>query len=298
MKNNSIVYRNKWPLVLFLLPVFVFLGLFLYYPFVMNIVNSFLSIDGLGAGASGVNDPWYANYVNMLSDPRFITSLKNTTIMMLCTVVFQVGIALVLALLVDSIKTGARIFRAVYFFPIVISASALGLLFNMIFMRNGGLVNQLLSEIGLIDEYINFKDETHYMFTMLAPVMWQYVGFYFAILVTGLNGISGDIYEAAAMDGARPMQIVFKIKLPLLYNSISTCLILAIIGSIKVFDLPWIMMGSGTPFNQSWLLGTYMYNQTFADGDVDYGSTIAVVIVVIGIVISSVANAALKEKDY
>lgn len=283
--------------MVFLLPAFLFMGLFLYYPFVMNVYNSFCNITGLGTAATGVNTPWYANYIKLVQDPIMQTALINTMILMLLTIIFQVGVALLLALLIDNIKKGTQFFRTVYFFPIVISATALGLLFNLIFLYDGGMVNQLLQNFG-ITEMIDWKDESHYLLTMLTPVMWQYVGFYFIIIVTGLNNISPDIYEAAEIDGASGIKRVRYITLPLLHNVLCTCLTLAVTGALKVFDLPWIMMGAGMPMDKSWLTGTYMYNQTFTMGDVDYGSTIAIVIVVIGVVISQIANRIFKEKDY
>ena len=219
-------------------------------------------------------------------------------LLMLLTILFQVGIALLLALLVDNIRKGASFFRTVYFFPIVISATALGLLFNLIFLYNGGMLNQLLTDLGWIKEAIDWKSEQYYMFTMMLPVMWQYVGFYFVIIVTGLNNISPELYEACSIDGATAFQRITRITLPLLHNTLCICLTLAITGALKVFDLPWIMMGQGMPMDKSWLMGTYMYQQTFITGDVDYGSAIALVIVVLGVAISQVANAIFKEKDY
>ena len=93
--------------------------------------------------------------------------------------------ALVLAILVDQIRVGAKFFRVVYFFPIVISATALGLLFNLIFLRDKGMVNQLMSLFGYSGGLIDWKNEKHALVTMLIPVIWQYVGFYFVIIVTG-----------------------------------------------------------------------------------------------------------------
>lgn len=209
----------------------------------------------------------------------------------------MVGIALILALLVDSIRVGAQVFRTLYFFPIVISATALGLMFNLIFLYKGGMVNQLLLSLGAITENINWKDEAHFMFTMLMPVMWQYVGFYFVILVTGLNNISPDLYEAASLDGASGLKTVRYITLPMLRNVLCTCLVLAITGALKVFDLPWVMFGAGMPLDQGWLTGTYMYDQTFNRGNVDYGSTIAMLIVVLGVVLSNVANRVFRPRD-
>ena len=291
------LYRKKGPLIVFLLPAFLFLIVFLYYPFLQNILNSFSDITGLGSASKGLNEPWFSNYVELFTDPKMRTALWNTVILTICTVVFQVGIALVLALLVDSIKVGAQLFRTLYFFPIVISATALGLMFNLVFLYNGGMVNQLLTNLGVVADNVDWKDTAHFRFTMLAPVMWQYVGFYFVILVTGLNNIPQDLYEAAALDGCTGLKRVCHITLPLLRNVLCTCLVLAITGALKVFDLPWVMFGAGMPQDQGWLTGTYMYDQTFNRGNVDYGSTIAIFIVVLGVVLSNVANRVFKPRN-
>ena len=305
---NSMIYKNKKPLLVFLVPAFAFLIVFLYYPFFQNVVNTFMKIGGLGRAAQGLNTPWYENYQRLFTDPYMHTALKNTLLLTLCTIVFQVGIALILALLVDTIRVGAQFFRTVYFFPIVISATALGLMFNLIFLYKGGMVNQLLLSLGqlpydvkpsgkVLVQWLDWKDQAHFLFTMFMPVMWQYVGFYFVILVTGLNNISPDLFEAAALDGADGWKRTRYITLPLLRNVLGTCLVLAITGALKVFDLPWVMFGPGMPENQGWLTGTYMYDQTFNRMNVDYGSTIAVLIVVLGVVLSNVANRVFKPSE-
>lgn len=305
---DSMIYKNKKPLLLFLLPALAFLGVYLYYPFVQNILNTFLKIGGLGRAAEGLNEPWYSNYQRLLTDPNLATALKNTLLMTLCTIVLQVGVALVLALLVDSIPRGGEFFRTVYFFPIVISATALGLMFNLIFLYKGGMINQLLLKLGalnskilpngkLVVEWLDWKDSSHFLFTMFTPVMWQYVGFYFVIIITGLNNISQDLFEAAALDGADGWKKTRYITLPMLRNVLCSCLVLAVTGSLKVFDLPWVMFGAGMPENMGWLTGAYMYDQTFNKMNVDYGSTIAVLIVVLGVVLSKVSNLLFKPSD-
>lgn len=293
---GSVIYKKKKPLLLFLIPAFLFMTIFLYYPFIQNIINSFQSISGLGNVATGVNAPWYENYQRLFTDEKMGTALINTAWMILGTILFQVGLALILALLVDNIKRGAQFFRTVYFFPIVISATALGLLFNIIFLYNGGMINQIIESFG--GTAVNWKGEQWARLTMFIPVMWQYIGFYFVIIVTGLNNISPDIYEAAEIDGANGFKRVRYITLPLLHNVLCTCLVLAITGALKVFDLPWVMFPNGMPMDSTWLTGTYMYFQTFNLGDVDYGSTIAIAIVVLGVVVSRLASSIFKEKDY
>lgn len=307
---SSMIYKKKSPLFVFLVPAFAFLIIYLYYPFFQNIINTFMNIGGLGRAADGVNQPFYENYARLFTDPDLRTALKNTVLLTLFTVVFQVGIALILALLVDSIRVGAKVFRTVYFFPIVISATALGLMFNLVFLYKGGMVNQVLLHLGLLEttvtkggrqmvEWLDWKDEAHFMVTMFLPVIWQYVGFYFVILITGLNNIPQELFESAALDGATGLKKVRYITLPMLRNVLCTCLVLAITGALKVFDLPWVMFGAGMPQNKGWLTGTYMYDQTFNKMNVDYGSTIAVLIVVLGVILSNVANRVFKpSEDY
>ncbi len=291
------IYRNKKLALAFLLPAFLFMVVFLYYPFIKTILNSFMHLKQLGAAATEFNTPWYTNYEEMLHDPNVWTSVKNTIIMMAVTLVGQVGIAIVLALMVDNIGRGKQIFRTLFFFPIVISATALGLMFNLIFLYDKGMVNQLLEILGK-QNLTDWKAEGIALFTMMAPVMWQYVGFYFVILVTGLNNISDELYEAARIDGATALQRVRYISVPLLHNVICTCSVLAVTGALKVFDLPWVMFPKGMPLKTTFLTGTYMYYHTMETKNVDYGAALAVLIVVLGVVLAKVANAIFKEKEY
>ena len=175
------IYKNKKPLFLFLLPAFIFMIVFLYFPFFKNIVDSCMEIKQLGISVEVLNEPWYSNYAKLFTDDNVRTSLKNTLIMTVVTIFGQVGIALLLALMVDNIKRGAKVFRTMFFFPIVVSATALGLLFNLIFLYDTGMINQLLSMFGK-QELTDWKSEKWALFTMMLPVMWQYVGFYFVII--------------------------------------------------------------------------------------------------------------------
>lgn len=297
MNSQPNIYKNKKPVFFFLLPAMIFLVLYLFYPFVQNVINSFQVIKGMAQPAKGWNDPFWKNYIKLFQDPYMKTAFLNTVLMIVITLVGQVGIALVLALMVDNITRGAKFFRIVYFFPIVVSATALGLLFNLIFLYDKGMLNQFLEFMGKTT-LTDWKDDAHAIITMMIPVTWQYVGFYFIILVTGLNNISDELYESASIDGATKLQRVRYISLPLLHNVVCTCSVLAVTGALKVFDLPQVMLPNGMPMGKSWLTGTYMYYWCFSAGDVDYSSTIAIIIVIIGILLSKVVNAIFKEKEY
>lgn len=285
------IYKKKTPAFVFLIPAFLFMAVFLYYPFFQNILNSFMKIKNLGGTAQGLNDPVYKNYLKILEDENIRIALKNTVIMIVVTLVGQVGIAVVLAMLVDNVKKGASFFRIVYFFPIVISATALGVLFNLIFQFDGGMLSQLAGQ------KVNWK-ELYPLTVMMTPVTWQYVGFYFIILVTGLNNIPEELYESAAIDGATRWQRVRYISWPMIHNVVCTCAVLAVTGALKVFDLPWVMFPNGAPLGKTWLTGTYMYYKTMQSPDIDYSSAIALVIVVLGVILSKVVNRIFKERDY
>ena len=276
---------------MFLIPAFLFMAVFLYYPFLQNIVNSFMKIRNLGGGAKGVINPFYKNYAELLTDPNMRVALKNTVIMIFVTLFGEVGLAVILAMLVDNVKRGTKFFRIVYFFPIVISATALGVLFNLIFQYDGGMLSQL------VGEKTNWK-ELYPLTVMMTPVVWQYVGFYFIILVTGLNNIPEELYESAAIDGATRWQKVRYISWPLLHNVVCTCAVLAVTGALKVFDLPWVMFPNGAPLGKTWLTGTYMYYKTMQAPDIDYSSAIAFFIVILGVILSKVVNKIFKERDY
>ncbi|NLM75743.1 MAG: sugar ABC transporter permease [Clostridiaceae bacterium] len=286
------LYKDKRPLIVFIVPSLIILGIFLYYPFIQNIINSFYEISGLAALGGG-KYIGIENYKRMFADPGIHQSLKNTLYMMFFAVFFQVGIALVLALMVDSITRGAQFFRTVFFFPVVISATAIGLMFNLFYSYNGGLFNQILLKLGL--ERVLWLSDELAIYMVSLPVIWQYVGFYFVIILTGLNGIPQDIFEYALLDGVTGVKKTWYISLPLIWDVIKVCLILAITGSLKVFDLPWVVAPNGAPKGLTHFLGTYMYFKTFISQSVGYGAAISVLIVVLGLVVSFTVNKVFKR---
>lgn len=275
------LYRDRRPLLLFLLPAFGLMLVFLYYPFLVNIFNSLFDIKSMAGRPEGYLG--LANYKKFfLEDPTARVALYNSLKIMGMTVLFQVGPALILALMVDNIKKGQQLFRVVYFFPIVISATAIGLMFNLFYSYDGGMLNQVRSALGLDKIFWLDKDRAFLMVAL--PILWQYVGFYFVILLTGLSGVPEEVYESAALDGATGFKKIWYITLPLISDVLVTCTTLAITGSIKVFDLPSVIARNGAPNGLTHFLGTYMHNQAFIAQNVDYGSAISIVIVLVGVI--------------
>lgn len=291
------IYKKKWPLIIFLLPSLIFLIVFLYIPFFNNIKNSLFDmttpvlLDGQVWKFIGID-----NYRRMLTDPDLRIAIWNSLKMMILTIIFQVGIAFILAVLVSNIKKMQQFFRTVYFFPVVISATAIGLIFKLFYNYNGGMLNQILETFG--QEPVNWLKPTLAFIMVVIPTLWSYVGFYFVIILTGLSDIPDEIYEVASIDGCSKFKQVFYITIPMLRGVICTCVVLAVTGALKVFDLPWVLVPNGAPQGLTHFLGTYMYQSTFGMNNYDYGSALAVLIVILGIVVSRVVNTIVQpDKD-
>lgn len=292
-KVRKMLYKRKTPLFIFLIPGLFFLFIFLYKPFIENIINSFYDMTSV---VKMPGQEWkfigFNNFKQLFADPKIRIAIRNSFLMMILAVIFQVGIAFVLAVLVSKIKKGQHFFRTVYFFPIVISATAIGLLFKLFYNYKGGMLNQLMEALGR--EPINWLSPALAYIMVSIPTLWSYVGFYFVIILTGLNTIPDDLYEASAMDGASSLKQVLHITIPMMQGVLSTCITLAVTGALKVFDLPWVIVPNGAPQGLTHFLGTYMYEQTFIISNIDYGSTIALVIVIFGVLISKLVSVILK----
>lgn len=287
------LYKKKWPLLIFLVPGFILMVIFLYKPFIENIFNSFYNMGSpVKMPGKELKFIGISNYKRLFQDGMLQTAIKNSFLMMILTIIFQVGVAFILAVLVSQIKRGQQLFRTVYFFPVVISATAIGLMFKLFYNLRGGALNQILESFGHAP--VNWLSKDLALSMISIPILWSYVGFYFVIMLTGLNDISDDIYEAAAIDGCSKFKQVFYITLPLLRGVICTCVTLAVTGALKVFDLPWVIAESGAPQGSTHFLGTYMYDQAWNISDYDYAATLAVVIVVLGVIVSKVTSKLIR----
>lgn len=288
------MYKSKILPWLFLVPILLFIVIFLFYPFGINIYHSFFSFTSiLDQNPTFIG---FNNYTSLILDQTFITSFFNTVILVGLVLVFQVGIALLLALLVSSIDKLASLFKVTFFMPIVISATALGLMFNLFYDYDFGMFNQLLVQLGF--EKVFWMDPlnlTRRFLLTMGPVLWQYIGFYFVIFLTALAGVSDEIIEASEIDGCTGIQKALKIKIPMIQNVTRTVFVLAITGTLKVFDLPHVISPGGYPNGKLHLLGTYMYEKAFNSNQLGIAAAFAVIIAISGVIFSGISNKLLKQ---
>nr|MBC9201165.1 sugar ABC transporter permease [Paenibacillus sp. PL91] len=273
---------------LFLFPAAVLMSIFIYYPFLKSIYLSFFRTNGFFDKKFVA----FENYKRLFSDEMLGAATLNTLEIMLYVVIFQVGIALVLAVMVDSMKWGKTFFRTVFFFPIVISGAAISLMFVLIYNYQFGLLNSALAKLGF--EKILWLSETGALRAIAVPTVWHYVGFYFILFLTAMSKIPSDFYEAARIEGISGIKKTVYLTIPLIVSDIKVVLILAITGTLKVFDFIWILARGQ---NGTEVLGTYMYKKALIDLNFGYGSTVAIFIVVFGVVLSVITNRLLKREE-
>ncbi|MFD2380918.1 carbohydrate ABC transporter permease [Paenibacillus xanthanilyticus] len=273
---------------MFLLPAALLMSAFVYYPFLKSLYLSFFRTNGF----FDKKFVGFENYTRLFTDSQLGAATLHTLEIMLYVIIFQVGIALVLAVMVDNISKGKGFFRTVFFFPIVISGAAISLLFVLIYNYQFGLLNGFLAKLGI--EKILWMSETGSLKAIAVPTVWHYVGFYFVLFLTAMSKIPSDFYEAAKLEGITGFKKTIHITIPLILSDIKVVLILAITGTLKVFDFIWILARGQ---NGTEVLGTYMYKKAMVDLNFGYGSTIAVYIVVFGVVLSLITNRLLKKED-
>lgn len=274
--------------IIFLIPAVVLLLCFMIYPLGKTIFYSFTAWYNFSTEQTFIG---LDNYKELIADPVIRVALRNTVILMAGVLIFQIGFALILAIMVDGIRHCFKFFRTIYFFPIVISATAIGLLFTLIYKYEYGLLNYFVVLFGGEKQvWINEKSS---IYLALIPVVWQYVGFYFVIFLTGIANIPADIYESAMLDGIRPLQKAAYITIPMLRSVLTSSIVLVISGCFKVFDIIF-MVTNGGPLDSSQLLSTYMYQKAFARGNGGYASSIAIVMIVLGVAVTSVLRKLLS----
>ncbi|BFH69717.1 sugar ABC transporter permease [Paenibacillus dendritiformis] len=273
---------------MFLLPAAVFMSVFLYYPFFKSVYLSFYRTTGF----FDKKFVGWDNYKRLFTDELLGAATLHTLELMLYVILFQVGIALVLAVLVDNIQKLKGFYRTVFFFPVVISGTAISLLFVLFYNYNFGLLNNLLANFGI--EKILWLDENNALKAVAIPTVWHYIGFYFVLFLTAMSKIPSDYYEAAKLEGISGIRKTTMLTIPLIMSDIKVVITLAITGTLKVFEFVWVITKGQ---NGTEVLGTYMYKKAMVDQNFGYGSTIAIYMVVFGVLLALIANRLLKRDE-
>jgi raffinose/stachyose/melibiose transport system permease protein len=268
-----------------LVPALGLIAIFIIIPAALAVFGSFFSFTITSANWTFVG---LDNYVRAANDPIFWVALRNNVIIVVGSIITQVGFGTILAAILDrGLPRGATIYRTIIFAPMVVSSVAVALIWLIILDPNMGSLNALVKSVGLKPPTQGWLGDPNVAIWMVLVIAaWQYTGFMMVLILAGLQGIPKELYEAAALDGARGLKAFWYITLPSVRNVLIVAVLITTIGGFKVFDLVFATTGGG-PSNSTQVLGTYTYLQAFTLGNMGYANAISVVLLVIAVILGA-----------
>ena len=258
----------------FLAPAMILFGLFVIWPILQSIYISFTDWSGFG------EKTWigFANYQTLFKDVRFQVSILNNVkwlvIMMLAPV-----LGLILALFLNQTVRGVRLAKSLFFFPFVINLVVIGLVFSWFYNPDLGLLAELLKVFGM-DPIPVLADEVYATYGIIIAALWPQIAYCMILYLTGLTSMSTQVIEAARIDGAKGLGMLFYIVLPELRGASFIAVVVTIIGALRSFDLVQVMTAGG-PWNSSNVLAYQMYQEALFNFKMGYGASIAVILFLI-----------------
>ncbi|UUP16662.1 carbohydrate ABC transporter permease [Nitratireductor thuwali] len=267
----------------FLTPYLVIFAAFWVWPIIYSFWLSFLQTRGL---------PWRFNpgatWGRLIVDPAFANALKNTLLILAIQVPVMITLATILAVLLNSPLLKARgLMRFAFFAPVVVGEVAYAAVFRLMFNAEFGVVNKIAGGVGLpAVEW--FSNPTAAMALIIIAITWRWVGYNAILILSGLQSIPADVYEAATLDRVSKFKQFIFITLPLLRPVILVCLVLSIIGTMQLFVEPFLITNRGGPGSATETLGLFLYRQGFTVLNFGYASAVAYTIAALAVLISLV----------
>ncbi len=281
----------RWKLFLMIAPAFIVFSLFIVYPVGYSLWYSFTNFVGFGTphfvGAK--------NYVTLAKDPLFWSTLHNTFIILVLSVVVLIPGAFFLALLLQRNIPGAGLLRALVFAPAIIAPILVGLIWIFILDPKLGLINKVLSLFNIMHPPVWIGGNTLTPYSVSLVFIWSSLGFAMTIFYAGLQVLPADVMEASRIDGATGFQQMRYVMVPMMRETFAIVAVLIITNVFKIFELVYQLTGGG-PVHQSEVLVSYMYYITFTVQRYGPGMALAVIITVLGAIFSIGYLLILRER--
>lgn len=274
------VLSNKKVIALYITPALFLVLTLIYVPIIQTGYYGLMKWNGIGE----MDFIGLKNYKVLMKDALFWKSALHSFSLALFSALSLIGYLFISIILASKIK-GADLLRKIYLIPMLLASVAIAQLWMKIYHPSNGMLNTVLVAIGIEDPPAWLADANLALYAIIIPIIWQYAGFYILIYYAALKNIPESLVEAARIDGASPLQIALKIKLPLIMNVIKVTIVLAVVGSLKYFDLIYVMTGGG-PNGASEVMASYMYHKAFKGFDFGYASAIGFFLLVICLVVT------------
>ncbi|MDO4449100.1 MAG: sugar ABC transporter permease [Lachnospiraceae bacterium] len=300
MKKSKIKYRD--PLMPKTSKIYGFIGIpVAIYVFIMIIPTFVALFYSFFKWSGGPRKKFigFENYIRLFQDQVFWDSLGNTLIFTLIMVIGQIGIAFLFTMFFTmKWLKWVEFHRRVMYLPSIIAPVVIGLLWQIIYNQQYGLLNQILKALGLEHLIQPWLDDPKIaLFSVCIPVIWQFVGYYLVIMMGAVATIPKDVLEVAEIDGASGFQRTIYITIPMIWNTLKICLMMCIAGSLKAFDHIMVMTGGG-PGRATTVVSLYNYETSFTQMKLGYANAMAVVILVISMAITIGAKVLMGGKKH
>ena len=260
-----------------MLPAVLFFLLVILMPVLMSINYSTLKWDGMGSGTF----IGFQNYKKLFigNVDNFPKSVVNSFLFLLVSVFIQIPLSLLLAIILANGVKGESFFRNVFFVPVVLSTVVIGQLWMKIYHPDYGLLNTFLRSVGLSSWAHGWLgDQSTALISTFIPTLWQYTGYHMLLLYAAIKSVNPEVFEAAKIDGASKVKTALRVTIPMILPMLEVCLIFSVIGSLKVFDLVYVLTNGG-PAQASEVPSTLMVRTIFMGYQYGYGSAMAVFII-------------------
>ncbi len=276
----------------FVIPFFIAFILFWIYPMVSTFVTSLTDEDFTKMGRTFVG---FRNYVDELTRVGFWRSFLNTWIIWLPNIILQIGSALFLAVILTSRQLrirGEGAFRAVFFFPNLVTVASIAVLAYAVLDWQSGVLNQIVfgTDKGAADRYIFWLNDPVATRIIVALIQtWMWFGYTMILFMAGIQSISPSLFEAAVVDGAGPVKVFRMVTLPLLRPVMVYVIVTSLIGGMNIFDLPWILTrGRGGPDLSLTTIVVYLYNRAFRFYQLGSGASVSYLLLLLTAIFSAI----------
>ncbi len=279
-----------------LLPCFLFLAVFALYP-IVNAVWTSLHQLRLDQPLAGFPYTGLRNFARAIQDPDAWHSFRVTLAYVVISVSSQFVFGLAIALVINRMVRGKGFARTVALLPWTMAPVLVGQMWRWLFNDQAGVINDLLSRAGLISQQIIWLGiPSLAFFAVMVAATWSAGSYMTLILLAGLQGIPDEMYEAAGLDGATPVQAFFAVTLPMLRNAIMVSLVLRTMGALVALDLPFAMTAGG-PGNATETFALFIYKNTFQFLDFGYGAALSVILLIVALGFAGTYYRVLAPRD-
>lgn len=268
---------------LFILPATILFILFVVYPVAYNFRVGLYQWDGINPNMEFIG---VDNYLTALKDPFVHTALRNSLAWFFTTVLIQAALGLFIAVALEKGFKGSTIFRSVILIPVALAPALTATVFRIMLEPSYGQINEFLRMIGLSALTQQWLADPKLAFWCVVAVnIWIWTGFSMVMYQAGLQAIPEELAEAALLDGANAWQQFWRVTFPLLKGTHASLLILGAIGTLKTFDIVYLMTGGG-PFHASEMPSNYIFTKSFLESKFGYGSALSVLLLLVSLAVT------------